>query len=570
VKPANIVRLREQISNLHSLFVLSMMMTESRDEDEILSLAVTSVASLGPGTTDGAYLPSDRGFERFREPPGRKRKAVTAALAALGADDGPVAVPGAAWAFAFALRSLGGHWGWLVVTAPAEPGPDDQFLLKVLAHQTGSALENASLHRRERAGAAELAEVNAELASVNERLAATVADLERTATIHEALTRASASGAGEDGIAATLHELTGYPVAVEDRFGNLRAWAGPGRPDPYPKPDARRRAQLLRQARRDGHPLRSGDRLVALAQPRDEVLGVLALVDPGGAAGPHDAFALEHGALVLAAELAHLRGLGQMELRLRGDLVDELCTGTDDDSAHARAQAIGYDLHRPHAVVVVRGRGKATGEALARAVEQAAAEMEIGSLVGRRQGAVVLLATAGSGGAEPPQARVTARWNDFGEALAAAFPSGTVAVGVGGPCLAPSDFPRSAREAFVALGVRQASRRPAGVTTYDSLGLYRILAGGEHQGEVEGFVREWLGPLLDYDAAHGAELVKTLSTYLECGGNYDETAHGLAIHRSTLRYRLQRIREVSGLDLADVDARFNLHAATRAWRVLGL
>ncbi|HMC79775.1 MAG TPA: helix-turn-helix domain-containing protein, partial [Acidimicrobiia bacterium] len=192
------------------------------------------------------------------------------------------------------------------------------------------------------------------------------------------------------------------------------------------------------------------------------------------------------------------------------------------------------------------------------AVEQAAAELEIGSLVGRRQGAVVLLAQS------PP-----GRWAELGAALAAEFPSGVVSVGVGGRCERPSDFPRSAREAFVALGVRQASRQPAGVTTYDSLGIYRILAGGEHSAEVEGFVREWLGPLLDYDAAHGAELVKTLSTYLECGGNYDETADGLAIHRSTLRYRLQRIREVSGLDLTDVDSRFNLHAATRAWRVLG-
>jgi DNA-binding PucR family transcriptional regulator len=158
---------------------------------------------------------------------------------------------------------------------------------------------------------------------------------------------------------------------------------------------------------------------------------------------------------------------------------------------------------------------------------------------------------------------------ELGEALAGEFPAGGVSVGVGGRCETPGDFPRSSREAFVALGVRQASRQPAGVTTYDSLGIYRILAGGQHNAEVEGFVREWLGPLLDYDDAHGAELVKTLSTYLECGGNYDETADGLAIHRSTLRYRLQRIREVSGLDLGDVDCRFNLHAATRAWRVLG-
>jgi DNA-binding PucR family transcriptional regulator len=176
----------------------------------------------------------------------------------------------------------------------------------------------------------------------------------------------------------------------------------------------------------------------------------------------------------------------------------------------------------------------------------------------------------GPGGQRPPGGQRWAPWEDLWKALSAEFPSGSISLGVGGPCSVPGDFPRSTREAFVALSVRQASRQPAGVTTYDGLGIYRILAGGEHHAEVESFVAQWLGPLLDYDAAHGAELVKTLSTYLECGGNYDETADGLAIHRSTLRYRLQWIREVSGLDLGDVDARFNLHAATRAWRVLGL
>src|SRR5438874_8473393 len=95
VKPANVVRLREQISNLHSLFVLSMMMTESRDEDEILSLAVTSVASLGPCVTEGAYRPFD--FERFPQPPGRRRKGLAAALTELAGDDGPVDVSGAGW-----------------------------------------------------------------------------------------------------------------------------------------------------------------------------------------------------------------------------------------------------------------------------------------------------------------------------------------------------------------------------------------------------------------------------------------------------------------------------------------
>ena len=98
---------------------------------------------------------------------------------------------------------------------------------------------------------------------------------------------------------------------------------------------------------------------------------------------------------------------------------------------------------------------------------------------------------------------------------------------------------------------------------------YQILARGDNTREVESFLRQWLGPLLDYDARQGTELTKTLAQYLECGGNYDETDDTLVIHRSTLRYRLQRIREVTGLELNDVDSRFNLHVATRAWRILG-
>lgn len=552
-------RLKDQISNLHGLFVLSMIMTQSRDPKEILSLAVTSVPSLCPCTVTGVYLAETDGtLQPFIGPTsGAGVAGVGTALADLGGDHGELTLSGAGWEFACALRGLGGHRGYLVLTAPQAPTADEVFLVKVLAHQTGTALENASLHRREEHAVAELRRVNAELAAVNDQLAATVAGLERTAAIREAFARVSASGAGEAGIARALHELTGFPAVVEDPFGNLRAWAGPGEPVPYPKPDSRRRTELLRRIRRENRPLRDGKRLVAAAQPRDEVLGLVALVDPGKMAGPHETVALGHAALVLAAELAHQRGLAEMELRLRGDLVDDLVAGTEEESAYSRARAIGYDLHRPHAIAVVQGRGRATAEPLTRAVAQAAGDLRIGSLVGRHAGAVVLLAYD------------LGRWEEFGSVLAGRFPAGQVAVGVGGRCESPAAFPRSCREAFVALGVRQASRQPAGVTTYESLGIYRILAGGEHSAAVQGFVREWLGTLLDYDEAHRAELVKTLSSYLECGGSYDETAEVLAIHRSTLRYRLQRIREVSGLDLTEVDTRFNLHAATRAWRVLG-
>ena len=108
---------------------------------------------------------------------------------------------------------------------------------------------------------------------------------------------------------------------------------------------------------------------------------------------------------------------------------------------------------------------------------------------------------------------------------------------------------------------------PGGVTAFDELGIYRLLAAGDG-AEAEHFVREWLGVLLDYDAANHTELVPTLWRYYECGGNYDHTAQALVIHRSTLRYRLRRIRQLTGHDLNAVDSRLNLHVATRAWRVM--
>jgi DNA-binding PucR family transcriptional regulator len=64
-------------------------------------------------------------------------------------------------------------------------------------------------------------------------------------------------------------------------------------------------------------------------------------------------------------------------------------------------------------------------------------------------------------------------------------------------------------------------------------------------------------------------MVTTLSHYLESGGSYDTTADVLQIHRSTVRYRLRRIREITDHDLSDVETRLNLHVATRIRNVLG-
>ncbi len=141
-------------------------------------------------------------------------------------------------------------------------------------------------------------------------------------------------------------------------------------------------------------------------------------------------------------------------------------------------------------------------------------------------------------------------------------------MGVGGVCHRPADFPRSYHEAELALRLAGSAGGPDRAVTYDGLGVHQLLSEVADTEGVERFVRCWLGALLDYDARKGSELTRTLSRYLECSGTYDATAQALALGRSTLKYRLQRIRQIFGHDLSNPDTRFNLHLATRAWCTL--
>ncbi|WP_221043559.1 hypothetical protein [Mycobacterium senriense] len=165
----------------------------------------------------------------------------------------------------------------------------------------------------------------------------------------------------------------GLAVCVEDRFGNLRAWAGPGRPERYGKPTSSQRDRFLRLLSGQPGPVRSGDRVCILIKPHAEVFGVLALIDPEEKANDDDLFALQYGGSVLGLEFSHQRNLAELQLNVRRELVDDLLAGTDDNGAYARADALGHDLRRPHYVVVVQSARGADNALLAAAGRAAAA-----------------------------------------------------------------------------------------------------------------------------------------------------------------------------------------------------
>jgi sugar diacid utilization regulator len=553
--------LREQLASFRPLLTLSTVMASTCDEWEILSIATTAILSVGGCRVEGVYL-DDHWWSVGSVGRPADAGGLEAQLASLNHLGGALTVGGSGWAWAYPLTGAAQMAGHLVVSSDCEPEPHHQFLLDVLAQHAGVALVNARLHTRERASitrerkiADQLRAANIALEQAMAELARSSAAVQRSLDIHNRLTAVASAGQGQNGIARCLYELTGLAVAIEDRHGNLTAWAGPGRLEPYPKPSPARREETLRRAVDARAPVRDKGRVIAVSQPGSEILGVIALIDPHRTAGDIERIALEHANTVLSLELAHLQASGEIELRLRRDLVEDLLAGTDPDSARERARALGYDLARPHRVVIVSdGKQRTHHEAFFAAVRRAMRDTGVGSLLTGRPDGVTMLC-------HPDR-----DWELFRATILGGIgPQGSCRVAVGAPCIEPSEFPRSYRQAQLALRMQIATGCPEQVTVFDNLGIYQLLSEITEMSTVDEFIHRWLGALIDYDAAKDSQLVDTLAAYLECGGNYDLTAKALSLHRSTLRYRLQRIREMSGHELNDPDTRFNLQLATRAW-----
>lgn len=579
-----------------TLLQLLSVLLDGDDEREVLWSAMAAITATGPFTAEAAYsmhhglarrCPPCRAADSSAAPPGSAalRTSDPAGEAAAEAAAAEVVAAGrldrrigtldgrsrnlhqrdGRWTRAIALRHRDACLGYLVVRSTTTPSAEETALTGLLAQQTGTALARLAGRREERARAGS----DGDLRGTPEGppaagLAAVVSTLDSRLATHDALSRAAVSGEGEAGIMETLYGHTGFAALTEDRFGNLRAWTGPGRGELTGGPRAgagdRRREAAIHDARRQAGAVRDRDRLLMPVAMAGDLLGVVALVDPDREATRTDTSALEQAALVLAPLFSQEHRLATLETQLSHDLVDRLISGEATDKDFSQAAVLGHDLHRPYKVAVLEWSGTAERAALGDAVARAAGRLRRDVLVGSRGATTVVLV--------PGEDR-RARECDLYRAVSDELGTGAGTIGVGGHCDVITDLPHSYDEAVRALTVRRRSQDPYGSTGFEELGLRRMMGTGQGEREADRFVREWLGGLLDYDARHHTELVATVSCYLESGGSYDATAKTLLIHRSTVRYRLQRIREITGHDLCDVETRLHLHIATRIRDVLG-
>ena len=134
-------------------------------------------------------------------------------------------------------------------------------------------------------------------------------------------------------------------------------------------------------------------------------------------------------------------------------------------------------------------------------------------------------------------------------------------------CGDPAELGRTAAEARLALNVGDAEGRSP--IAFEETGAYRLLLGTGEE-ELRRFFSETVEPLVEYDDQYDTDLVATVETYLESDANVPATAKRMFTHRHTIRYRLERIRELSGHDATATEGRERLGLGIKAMRVLGI
>jgi sugar diacid utilization regulator len=465
----------------------------------------------------------------------------------------------------------------------------DMDTIRTLANLAALALDNARLYQSKVRASQEMESLYSQLTERSELLS-------RAVQIHNWLVRTVLTSDGLEKTTNALAELANGKAVVEDSYLNLLCVSslhhsstengehagdvGLARfvQDPRVSSQVQHigsagRPELVPSIPEIGL---TTDRIMAPVFVSDALLGFVSILASDRPFDKLDYILCEQGAVAVALEMMKGKVAYEVEQKIRGDLLESLLAGQVENLDRAGATIAGfrYDLQALQRVLIVRldkrdelsqpgGAGDPTS--LLRSlvypiVERMLAESYPKSvLVGKGDSLVVLL-----GCDRPAGDHVVAELADRAvSTLNSRLAPATVSIGIGRQCMDPKGLRASFQEAMKGLEVADVLKRRGAVVSHADLGVYGILVRQSDPSELLGFALRYLEPLMDYDRAHEGGLMHTLAAYISNSYRLNDTARELIVHPNTVKYRLQKIEELSGARLNDAEGLMNLQLALR-------
>ncbi len=422
------------------------------------------------------------------------------------------------------------------------------------------AIDNARLHDEQAAAAAETERAR-------DALTGQVALLDRSSQVQQELLTTVIEGGGLAAVTRTVAVELDCQVGVYGPDGTLRA-AHSGRRLMSALPDT------ITDVDRRSHGGERGRWVRPVYADGDQVGHVLLL--QGGQ--PADAMVAAAGNVAMACSLALLRERAASRARAEAteQVLWDLLQGPIEHRLAARTRAQQLGLVLGGRLRVVSGRleniaalagehawDTSQTERVRRQILRTVRSLEDGrglALASLRGNEIVAVA------ADLDRAEARDLVDAFVAAVRRDWPDLALTWGISREHGEAVELPSALNEARTALS---AARRLGGESTflYEELGIVRLLLGSGDDPDLQTFIDEVTGPLVAYDRDNDGALVRTLRAFFDADCSQRLAADRLFIHHKTLRYRLERIRQLTGLDLGRHEDRMRADFALRLLQV---
>ena len=399
---------------------------------------------------------------------------------------------------------------------------------------------------------------------------------------HDALLRLLVDNKGTDEIVRALAHLTGKAAVLQDK--RLRILASSVPPDMLTQwqgiedrilhfsalPEVMRDRQRVQEqpaSMRHDLGINGSQRIIAPVISGGVGRGYVSLVSWGGGFSPSDVSIIEYGALMCALEMLKAKAVSETVKRFRGDILDYIIAGEwREDEIQDHIVRLRHDLLAHHVILVARWRGDVHPsirrlETLAHGVLKA---YHLSALV-RAYGEEIRIFYQVK---DENPTRLARRLAELIiEDGKKEYPNSAIAMGIGPLATNLRAWRASYLDAAAAADFARLTNTNHPLDARE-IGVYRFLSAPGNREALRTLRDDILGKLLEYDNRQGGDLLHTLEGYFNENGHLSHTAEHLHIHRNTLQYRLNRISELTGLDMTQPDTRLAIQLAVKAKRLL--
>lgn len=402
---------------------------------------------------------------------------------------------------------------------------------------------------------------------------------ERKLQIHAKLTRLAADGVGLEDLARAILDITRHGVLIHDKRLKIIADAPSADLLPFWESITEQLSKMenLPAHLQDRH--QAGEqnvgsfqrlpggisRVIVPITVSNIARGYLSLIGIEDTLDSLDHLVAEEGALICAIDMSRTKAVRETEKKLQSDLLTALLQeNLSPRDAKLWVDAMGLDITQAHTALQFAwdSPNPPSSRRLETVINGEIIRMSIKAILNPTGEAVICFCQI------PPDDKGYLLALELGtnilELTKSEFTNVAVRCGIGSPTTNLNQWHISFREAGLALDMatRLGKDKPM---YYPDLSVHRLLMLLENNPELEVFQNDTLGLLLSQGSKK--KFIETLEAYYEHKGNLSQTAEALFIHRNTLSYRLERITEISGLDLNNHDTALAIQLALKIYRM---